>query len=136
MPTSRRKSAWPANSTRKLTPCRTIPASWNGWRAKNWAGPDRTRRSFVLKRRCAKAGMGRVRSPRAKRFNSGPQNRHTDLPMDELEAALGEIPILDIHTHLVGGRLGAQGLHDILLYHMVVSDLYSAGCPTGGRLTQ
>jgi len=56
--------------------------------------------------------------------------------MDELEAALAEIPMLDIHTHLVGGKVGARGLHDILLYHMVVSDLYSAGCPSGARLTQ
>src|SRR6185295_5001938 len=54
----------------------------------------------------------------------------------ELEAALAEVPMLDIHTHLVGGQLGARGLHDVLLYHMVVSDLYSAGCPNGARLTQ
>jgi len=54
----------------------------------------------------------------------------------EFEAALADVPILDIHTHLVGGKLAARGLHDILLYHMVVSDLYAAGCPTGARLTQ
>ncbi|MBI3850355.1 MAG: hypothetical protein HY298_08715 [Verrucomicrobia bacterium] len=54
----------------------------------------------------------------------------------ELEEALAGIPMLDIHTHLVGGRLGARGLHDVLLYHMVVSDLYAAGCPSGARLTQ
>jgi hypothetical protein len=54
----------------------------------------------------------------------------------ELESALAELPILDIHTHLVGGKLAARGLHDVLLYHMVVSDLYAAGCPTGARLTQ
>src|SRR5262249_6462648 len=36
----------------------------------------------------------------------------------ELEEGLAEIPVLDIHTHLVGGRLGARGLSDILLYHM------------------
>ncbi len=54
----------------------------------------------------------------------------------ELESALAEVPILDIHTHLVGGKLAARGLHDILLYHMVVSDLYAAGCPSGARLTQ
>src|SRR5262245_58288643 len=54
----------------------------------------------------------------------------------EMEFALGEIPVLDIHTHLVGGKLGARGLHDVLLYHMVVSDLYAAGCPAGVRLTQ
>src|ERR1043166_820838 len=53
-----------------------------------------------------------------------------------VEEALAEVPVLDIHTHLVGGRLGARGLHDVLLYHMVVSDLYSAGCPSGARLTQ
>ena len=54
----------------------------------------------------------------------------------ELEQALAEVPMLDIHTHLVGGKLGARGLHDVLLYHMVVSDLYAAGCPSGARLTQ
>ncbi|HOE65118.1 MAG TPA: hypothetical protein PLO62_01210 [Candidatus Hydrogenedentes bacterium] len=50
--------------------------------------------------------------------------------------ALHELPLLDAHTHLVGGRLGARGLHDVLLYHMAISDLYAAGCPTGTRLTQ
>jgi glucuronate isomerase len=53
-----------------------------------------------------------------------------------LEEGLAEIPVLDVHTHLSGAKLGARGLHDILLYHMVVSDLYSAGCPSGARLTQ
>src|SRR5437879_2834040 len=56
--------------------------------------------------------------------------------LQELESALAELPVMDAHTHLVGGKLGACGLHDVLLYHMVVSDLYSAGCPTGARLTQ
>jgi hypothetical protein len=54
----------------------------------------------------------------------------------ELESAIADVPILDAHTHLVGGKLAARGLHDILLYHMVVSDLYAAGCPAGARLTQ
>ena len=53
-----------------------------------------------------------------------------------LEEAIAELPVLDVHTHLCGARLGARGLHDILLYHMLVSDLYSAGCPSGARLTQ
>src|SRR5579859_5294355 len=53
-----------------------------------------------------------------------------------VEEALAELPVLDIHTHLVGGRLGARGPHDVLLYHMVISDLYAAGCPSGSRLTQ
>ncbi len=48
---------------------------------------------------------------------------------------VSEVPTLDAHTHLVGGKLGARGLHDILLYHMAVSDLYAAGCPSGARLT-
>ena len=54
----------------------------------------------------------------------------------DLEQALAELPCFDIHTHLVGGRLGARGLHDVLLYHMVISDLHAAGCPSGARLTQ
>ena len=56
--------------------------------------------------------------------------------VNDLEQALGEIPVLDVHTHLVGGKLSARGLHDILLYHMVISDLYAAGCPSGTRLTE
>lgn len=55
---------------------------------------------------------------------------------DQILQGLQDIPILDAHTHLVAGRLGARGLHDILLYHMAVSDLHAAGCPTGARLTQ
>lgn len=54
----------------------------------------------------------------------------------DLEAALAELPLFDVHTHLVGGKLGARGLQDVLLYHMVISDLYSAGCGSGGRLSQ
>jgi hypothetical protein len=55
---------------------------------------------------------------------------------DALELALAELPVLDVHTHLCGAHLAARGLHDIVLYHMIVSDLYSAGCPSGARLTQ
>lgn len=54
----------------------------------------------------------------------------------QLEEVLAEIPIIDMHTHLVGGRLAARGLHDVLLYHMVVTELYSAGCSSGKRLTE
>jgi glucuronate isomerase len=57
-------------------------------------------------------------------------------PVDALENALAEVPVLDVHTHLCGAKLAARGLHDVLLYHMIVSDLYSAGCPSGARLTQ
>lgn len=54
----------------------------------------------------------------------------------ELLERLEATPMLDAHTHLTDGRLAARGLHDILLYHMVVSDLYAAGCPSGARLTE
>lgn len=60
----------------------------------------------------------------------------TKSPAEDLEQALAEVPMFDVHTHLVSGRLGARGLHDLLLYHMVISDLYAAGCPSGARLTQ
>lgn len=55
---------------------------------------------------------------------------------EHLFEGLQEIPLIDAHTHLIGGNLGAQGLHDILLYHMSISDLYAAGCPSGKRLTE
>lgn len=59
-----------------------------------------------------------------------------DQLVKDLESALTDLPLLDAHTHLVGGKLGARGLHDVLLYHMVISDLYAAGCPSGARLTE
>lgn len=54
----------------------------------------------------------------------------------KIEERLGTLPLIDAHTHLIGGALGARGLHDIMLYHMAVSELYSAGYPSGARLTQ
>ncbi len=54
----------------------------------------------------------------------------------EVLEMLKSIPLIDAHTHLTGGRLTARGLHDVLLYHMVVSDLYASGCPSGDRLTE
>lgn len=54
----------------------------------------------------------------------------------ELIEALADVPVIDVHTHLVDGHLGARGLHEILLYHMAISDLYGAGCPCGARLTE
>jgi hypothetical protein len=53
-----------------------------------------------------------------------------------LEEGLAEIPLLDIHTHLDASHLAARGLHDILLYHMLISDLVSAGCPSRERLSE
>ncbi|MGO8705811.1 MAG: hypothetical protein ACLQVA_18565 [Candidatus Brocadiia bacterium] len=60
----------------------------------------------------------------------------SDSVVRDLEGELAEVPALDIHTHLTCGKLAARGLHDVLLYHMLVTDLYSAGCPSGARLTQ
>jgi hypothetical protein len=54
----------------------------------------------------------------------------------EIESSLGEIQLLDVHTHLDATHLAARGLHDVLLYHMVVSDLVSAGCPDRARLSE
>jgi len=63
-------------------------------------------------------------------------NTNHQLLVADLLQGLRDIPMLDSHTHLTAGRLGARGLHDILLYHMVVADLYAAGCPSGARLTE
>ena len=53
-----------------------------------------------------------------------------------LEEGLASIPLLDAHTHLDAAHLSARGLHDVLLYHMVISDLASAGCPSRARLSE
>ena len=50
--------------------------------------------------------------------------------------AVNAMDAFDAHTHLDVAHLSARGLHDILLYHMVISDLYSAGCPDGHRLPE
>jgi hypothetical protein len=54
----------------------------------------------------------------------------------DIERSLASVPVLDAHTHLDATHLTARGLHDILLYHMVVSDLVSAGCPDRERLSE
>ena len=54
----------------------------------------------------------------------------------EVLEMIQSIPAIDAHTHLTGGRLTARGLQDVLLYHMIVSDLYASGCPSGHRLTE
>jgi glucuronate isomerase len=59
-----------------------------------------------------------------------------DKHAQEIEEALSEQPMLDVHTHVDAAHLTARGLHDILLYHMVLSDLYAAGCPCGQRLSE
>lgn len=55
---------------------------------------------------------------------------------DSLFAELLTIPAHDVHTHIDASHPVARGLHDVLLYHMVISELYSAGCPDGARLSE
>lgn len=59
----------------------------------------------------------------------------------EIFELLGEIPKIDIHTHLTADRLMARGLDDVLLYHMVNSELYAAThlegeSPAGARVPE
>jgi hypothetical protein len=53
-----------------------------------------------------------------------------------LSEGLGHVPLIDAHTHLDASHLAARGLDDVLLYHMVVSELGSAGCPTRARVPE
>src|SRR5450759_2555509 len=54
----------------------------------------------------------------------------------EFEEALGAMPWMDVHTHIDAAHLSARGLDDILLYHMSISGLYAAGCPSGARVEE
>ena len=56
--------------------------------------------------------------------------------LQQIAPQVETMKVFDSHTHLVGGKLAARGLHDILLYHMGISELYAAGCPSGHRLTE
>ncbi len=53
-----------------------------------------------------------------------------------LQQGLDATPLIDVHTHCDAAHLSARGLHDVLLYHMVMSDLTSAGCPSRARLSE
>ncbi len=57
-------------------------------------------------------------------------------PVAEIEDILDSFAWMDPHTHLDAVRLPARGLDDILLYHMAISDLYAAGCPSGARISE
>ena len=52
----------------------------------------------------------------------------------EMEEMLASFKWMDPHTHVDAEHMAARGLDDILLYHMSISDLYAAGCPSGARL--
>lgn len=53
-----------------------------------------------------------------------------------LSQQIGEIEAIDAHTHINSSHMAARGLHDVMLYHMVISDLYAAGYPSGQRLSE
>jgi glucuronate isomerase len=55
---------------------------------------------------------------------------------NDLYDAISALPVIDVHTHITSDRMGARGLHDIVLYHMIISELRAAGCPSGARLTE
>lgn len=54
----------------------------------------------------------------------------------ELFEKICDIKFLDAHSHVDSRHVSARGLHDVLLYHMVISDLYCGGCPDGARLSE
>ncbi len=56
--------------------------------------------------------------------------------LGSMEEALSSFSWMDPHTHIDAAHLCARGLDDILLYHMGVSDLYAAGCPSGARVPE
>ncbi len=60
----------------------------------------------------------------------------TEMTTHAIEEILHSFPWIDPHTHIDAAHLSARGLDDILLYHMCVSDLYSAGCPSGARVPE
>ena len=49
---------------------------------------------------------------------------------------LCDVPLMDIHTHIDALHISARNIADIMLYHMVISELYSAGCLDGMRLSE
>lgn len=60
----------------------------------------------------------------------------TEMTAHAIEEILHSIPWMDPHTHIDAVHLSARGLDDILLYHMCISDLYAAGCPSGARVPE
>jgi glucuronate isomerase len=53
-----------------------------------------------------------------------------------LSRQIGEMEAIDAHTHINSSHMAARGLHDVMLYHMAISDLYAAGCRSGSRLSE
>jgi len=57
-------------------------------------------------------------------------------PYPGLLGKIRAIPAMDAHTHIDTRHPLARGLHDVMLYHMVISELYAAGCPDAARLPE
>ena len=55
---------------------------------------------------------------------------------DQILELLHAAEKIDIHTHLTTNRLMARGLDDIMLYHMLNTELYAAGAPIGARVNE
>ena len=60
----------------------------------------------------------------------------SEITAHAIEEILHSFPWMDPHTHIDAAHLSARGLDDILLYHMCISDLYAAGCPSGARIPE
>jgi len=57
-------------------------------------------------------------------------------PNNPLSQRIASLPAFDCHTHIDTRHPVARGIHDVLLYHMVISELYAAGCPDGARMSE
>jgi glucuronate isomerase len=61
-----------------------------------------------------------------------------DIPMnkyyEKMLFALKEMPILDVHSHISADRPQAGDISDILFYHFLRRELYSAGLPDDNYL--
>jgi glucuronate isomerase len=64
--------------------------------------------------------------------------RREDIPMnkyyEKMLFALKEMPILDVHSHISADRPQAGDISDILFYHFLRRELYSAGLPDDNYL--
>lgn len=56
--------------------------------------------------------------------------------VDRVYEEMNKIPLFDTHTHIDASHIAARDISDVCLYHMVISDLYSAGCPDGMRMSE
>lgn len=53
---------------------------------------------------------------------------------EKVLSALREIPIIDAHSHISTTHPHARDISDVLFYHFLRRELYSAGCPDDAYL--